>query len=443
MARKGPRSQAPSSMAERSKEARYQPTVTEGSDEEGDHAMHGVDASEPLSEPLSRSRGNGTAVHDNDQLFTPDSNGGDGAVKSTFFDVDKKLTAIDNEDDLHTLGLHSRKLIQTIQKLETLQIKSTLPSLPKFIVVGDQSAGKSSIIEAVCDLTLPRNQGTCTRCPFQITTSASRTNEGWSCTVSLQHMYIREPSSRGKGVEFDRWSLQAAAETCEFATVHDKRQLGDVLKRAQLAILNPADPPTAYAPPAMLKRQTTQVSFSPNLICLDVRGPGLPELSFYDLPGSINVVEDEREQHLVKFVEVLVKSYLRDAQALVMLACSADQDVENSTTFRFIRDCKAERRCLGVLTKPDLLPSNTRLDYVQRMLEGKAFRLGEPWFITKQLSQTELQKGVSHGQAREREREFFSQGVWSDELSAFSGQFGIPNLQATISKQLTQHILSG
>jgi hypothetical protein len=60
------------------------------------------------------------------------------------------------------LGAESRVLIQTVKDLEKLDINTTL-QLPKFVVVGDQSAGKSSIVEALCDISLPRSQGTCTR----------------------------------------------------------------------------------------------------------------------------------------------------------------------------------------------------------------------------------------------------------------------------------------
>lgn len=45
-------------------------------------------------------------------------------------------------DVLRTLSHHSRDLIKVIQKLEALSIDSTLPSLPKFVVIGDQSAGE-------------------------------------------------------------------------------------------------------------------------------------------------------------------------------------------------------------------------------------------------------------------------------------------------------------
>ena len=66
------------------------------------------------------------------------------------------------QDAMHYLGVDSRRLIQGIKKLEELNISTTL-QLPKFVVVGDQSAGKSSIVEALCDISLPRSQGTCTR----------------------------------------------------------------------------------------------------------------------------------------------------------------------------------------------------------------------------------------------------------------------------------------
>jgi hypothetical protein len=65
-------------------------------------------------------------------------------------------------DVMEYLGAESRRSIQTIKKLEELDINTTL-QLPKFVVVGDQSAGKSSIVEALCDISLPRSSGTCTR----------------------------------------------------------------------------------------------------------------------------------------------------------------------------------------------------------------------------------------------------------------------------------------
>jgi len=82
-------------------------------------------------------------------------------------DSDATMSGLDNsspllQDAMQYLGADSRRLIQGIKMLEELNISTTL-QLPKFVVVGDQSAGKSSIVEALCDISLPRSQGTCTR----------------------------------------------------------------------------------------------------------------------------------------------------------------------------------------------------------------------------------------------------------------------------------------
>ena len=108
------------------------------------------------------------------------------------------------------LGQQSRELIQTIQKLEALDMEATITSLPQFVVVGDQSAGKSSIIESICGITVPRDQGTCTRCPFKITTSATEHRDQlWQCQVTLLIGYAYDPSRPAGGDPFayDHWYI--------------------------------------------------------------------------------------------------------------------------------------------------------------------------------------------------------------------------------------------
>lgn len=343
-------------------------------------------------------------------------------------------------DAMQQLGAQSRDLIKAIKNLEALNIEATLSSLPKFVVVGDQSAGKSSIIEALCDILLPRSQGTCTRCPFQITTSAKAGT--WKCTVSLRRDFARDPTARaGPSIVYDGWRPLATPETDHFATVNNKQDLGTVLKAAQQAILNPHMDPQSFVT-AHAQHQTSyrSVKFSPNVITLDIEASELPELSFYDLPGSINVHEDDNEQHLVGFIEKLVTSHLRDEKTLVLLACAADQDIENSTTFRYVKQCKAQGRCSGVLTKPDLM-SPAKFDLIKRVLARDVFKLAGPWFVTKQLSQAEIDMGISHGEARQREHEFFQTGRWAED-PGMAKYLGIANLQKAVADSLVAHILS-
>ncbi|KAK0840003.1 hypothetical protein LTR03_010895 [Friedmanniomyces endolithicus] len=355
-------------------------------------------------------------------------------------DREIKTAAADPEDAMQVLGQDSRQLIRAVQKLKELNIDATLPSLPTFVVVGDQSAGKSSIIEAVCDISVPRDQGTCTRCPFQITTSSAPQDE-WICRITLHNTHAYNPASARvakNAPDYDRWTKQQKMEVLDFAVVRDKNDLQDLLRRAQLAILNPHQPPQDFLhgdPHA-----NTKVGFSPNTVSLQIEGPGLPDLSFVDLPGAINVHEDG-EDYLVAFVEKLIKTYLRDPKTLVLLACSADQDVENSTAFRYVSQCKALPRCLGVLTKPDLV-GPSRHGLLQRILRGDAFKLRDhhAWFVTKQLTQEDLDAGATRREARDLEDRFFAGEPWATILTHYSPRFGTAKLQAAISFELSAHI---
>lgn len=52
--------------------------------------------------------------------------------------------------------------------------------LPEIVVVGNQSSGKSSVLESVSRVPLPRGQGTVTRCPIQLRV---RQSEAYKATV--------------------------------------------------------------------------------------------------------------------------------------------------------------------------------------------------------------------------------------------------------------------
>lgn len=347
--------------------------------------------------------------------------------------ADSEATMDGDHAAMQSLGAHSHRLIQGIKNLQDLNINNTLPSLPKFVVVGDQSAGKSSIVEALCDISLPRAHGTCTRCPFLITTSAQSGNTQWACHISIKRYYQFQA---GQFFEL------AEPDTTHFTTVTEKQQLESMLRKAQLAILNPQANPQSFVAVDLKTvdlSASRKVAFSPNVICLEIQGPNLPELSFFDLPGSINVIEDGEDPSLVDVIERLVTAYLKDDMCRILLACGADQDVETSTTFRFIKNCNATGRCAGVLTKADLLQSG-KADYIQQILSGKKFALKQGWYITKQLSQIEIDAGVDHNTARARELSFFAREPWTSFPGVSQQRFGIGNLQEAVSRGMTEHI---
>jgi len=341
----------------------------------------------------------------------------------------------DAEDTLTNLTQHSRKLINAIRNIGLLGLDSTLPSLPKFAIVGDQSSGKSSIVQAICGINLPRDMGTCTRCPFEITTASCTV---WKCTVSLEYSYEYKRGKKAGDIYRD-WTKLNDPECVVFRVVYNKDELEEVLRRAQVAILNPTRK-TAEFFTGDLPSTKSQVGFSLNVVGLSISGPGLPELSFFDLPGAINVCEDKNDAHLIGLIEVLAKGYIKDESCRILLALACNQDTMNSTAFRYVRESGVEDRCMGVLTKPDLLGTE-HTDHVGRMLNNEKFKLGYGRFVSRQPSQAEVMEGVSRTDAAMREIDFFaSNAPWTTTLARFSDRFGVSKLQSAISERLTDHI---
>jgi len=143
-------------------------------------------------------------------------------------------------------------------------------SLPKIAVVGVQTSGKSSIIEAISEISVPRHNGTCTRCPMEIRLRGPSSAE-WTCTVSLNLQ--REPG-----------------RTFHFATTRDRSEVEKILRYAQWMILNPNVPCRDYQ---------SLVSASPNLqerteelskdsVIVDIIGAPV-NITFIDLPSIFQV----------------------------------------------------------------------------------------------------------------------------------------------------------
>ena len=69
-----------------------------------------------------------------------------------------------------------RPWIDLIDRLRSVGIEKDVP-IPQIVVMGDQSSGKSSVLEAISGIPFPRGSGLVTRCPTQLT--MKRTDSSW------------------------------------------------------------------------------------------------------------------------------------------------------------------------------------------------------------------------------------------------------------------------
>ncbi|KAJ5063456.1 interferon-induced GTP-binding protein Mx [Bipolaris maydis] len=146
--------------------------------------------------------------------------------------------------------------------------------------------------------------------------------------------------------------------------------------------------------------------------------PGLSALSFYDLPGIIGQAETEDKKFLVKFVRDLVKNTFAIVKLLSSYAALL-RPILPLSAGGIARDLGATDRCIGVLTKPDRLPAGSRHDKIREIFDRKRFALGYGYFVVKNPGQDEINRGISHREARIQEESFFREDTtWRDAFKS-------------------------
>ncbi|KAH6641107.1 P-loop containing nucleoside triphosphate hydrolase protein [Chaetomium tenue] len=322
------------------------------------------------------------------------------------------------------------------------------------------SSGKSSLMSAIAGLSLRRSSGTCTRCPIHI--RVSRADE-WSCRVFLKQDYDFCPPNHPlterdvtRNNKFLPWAKLDPSRQVrrEFKTVRDQfdsEEIETVLRCAQVAILNPSTHYQFFIPKlkgeipdstreqhleqVKKKEERAEAQFSPNTVALEVKGPDLADLNFYDLPGVFMTARRSEDIFLERVVQNLTREYISRPSAIILCAVPMNQDTENSLALKIIRGQRAQNRCIGVMTKADLLPSD---DYAASgwlgMLNGEAHQTGFGYFITSR-------QGSDLEEQNKMEESFFNRtadatGHWPEVFDHFKEKCGVEKLKVFLSEKL-------
>ncbi|KAI0698693.1 P-loop containing nucleoside triphosphate hydrolase protein [Earliella scabrosa] len=324
-------------------------------------------------------------------------------------------------------GKTSKELIEFVGQLRALGAHIDV-ELPRIVVIGNQSAGKSSLVEAISGISVPRDAGTCTRCPMECRLAHS--SGEWSCQIKIRWEYDEGKDQRLEEVE-----------EIEFGPLlTDKQEVEPMLRRAQAAVLRPGVDSSKFVNMTdadLQSKDKKSLRFSRNVVCVELTGPDLADLSFVDLPGIVQNADAE----IVNLIEDLVNSYIK-GNSLILVTMPMSDDIENQKAARLAQLADpAGSRTIGVMTKPDTLAagSTKARDLWLEVLEGRRHPLRHGYFCTRQPDDDERLRGISPADARAAELAFFQNTVpWAS--SSHRHRFGTNNLVQNISKLLTQII---
>ncbi|EMR08674.1 hypothetical protein PNEG_02851 [Pneumocystis murina B123] len=307
-------------------------------------------------------------------------------ILSSYFSLNLRQRRNDEICMLHNTSDNSQTMLLTKGLIEIRNILQQIKqnekfALPNIVVIGSQSSGKSSVLEAIIGREfLPKGTDMVTRRPIELT---------------LVHTF-----------ESDEYG--------EFPDLGQKKVSFDQIQKV-IADLNYSVSENDY------------ISDEP--IRLNIFSPNVPDLTFIDLPGYIQIQSKDQPSSLKDRIVTLCKKYIQEPN-IILAVSSADVDLANSVALHASREVDPHGiRTIGVVTKMDLVTPERGFSILKNM--NYPLNLGYVGVISK-FSQSFFDKNINVSDLIDKnEKEYFSNFCEFSNNDCF---FGI----STLKKKLIQ-----
>ncbi|XP_016117444.1 interferon-induced GTP-binding protein Mx1-like [Sinocyclocheilus grahami] len=285
-----------------------------------------------------------------------------------------------------------RPLIELIDSLKLIGLDEDI-GLPSIAVVGDQSSGKSSVLEALSGVALPRGSGIVTRCPLELKLQKLK-NGPWSGIISYSGH--RE-------------------------TFNDPLKVDTLVREAQNKLAGKA------------------VGICDELITLEISSPDVCDLTLIDLPGITRVPVHDQPEDIGDQIKTLILKYIAKSETIILVVVPCNVDIATTEALRMAQKVDPEGlRTLAILTKPDLIDRGAEIE-VLNIVQGKVIPLSKGYIIVRCRGQSDINDRIPFDKAMEAELKFFRNHHYFSSLLD-DGKASTQCLAAKLTKELADHI---
>lgn len=204
-----------------------------------------------------------------------------------------------------------RPLLDAVDRLRHLKVTQEGIQLPTIVVVGDQSSGKSSVLESLAGISLPRGQGICTRVPLIMRLQGD--SNAIKPSLHLEYGDKTVPTTEN-GIT---------------------------------AAINAATVEIAGAGKGISDKPITLV----------VKKKSVPDLTLVDLPGITRVPVQGQPTDIYEQISKIIMEYIAPKESIILNVLSATVDFPTCESIRMSRQVdQLGERTLAVVTKSDKAP---------------------------------------------------------------------------------------
>jgi GTP-binding protein EngB required for normal cell division len=314
-----------------------------------------------------------------------------------------------NNSTFDLLG-QDKEILKIGNVLNSIFIDRETIDIPRLVVVGSQSSGKSSILNSILGMDiLPTGTNMVTRGPLQLELIQS--------TEDVKAVF-------GKYKE-GRWSEIKSIDIQFPNPTPDQRT--DISSTIE-ALTN------SYAGPGM------NITNKP--INLRIHSPNIPNLNLVDLPGLTMVACTDKGQpkDIKDKIKSLIAEYISKKETIIMAIMPARSDIEADIALDLIKEYDPNgQRTIGILTKIDLMNKGTDVSNLLENKISKDLQLGYNYYCVKNRNKEEsdtmnVQEGLKAEQSY-----FSSHKVYKK----YTNKCGIPALCKTLSDILVKQLKKG